>query len=297
MIHVEGMGWFGAITTLALERAGVPFTWSDIDTRFQAWRASTGIVYPAGDDRSQDNRQRWIRWVMDGWLPKDTAKLAHYVYSHKAPPHEGKYEQVPWWGYDHLNLAASPAVAVDVKAIVTEARSRFAEQRVPAGGIDRPTIVAHGHDRAAGWVWGWSRKVALKLPHGTNDMVAFYGKRHRFDLVYAYPVPDEPGWWWAGSALVNEKKPHVRTPTALSYEWERWMQGQRELFRVLEVVRVQPFEQGWRPKPIKGDAGLIKISEVDGEVPTIVFPALWHSGVRWAPGLVEHAVAWAASFR
>jgi len=29
----------------------------------------------------------------------------------------------------------------------------------------------------------------------------------------------------------------------------------------------------------------------------ITFPALWHSGVRWAPQLVEQATSWAASFR
>lgn len=292
-VHIEGMGWFGSITALALERAGVPFTWHDTDAQHTAWKASTGFVYPAGDDRTELNRMKWYRWVTDQWLPEGVAKICDYQYAHKNPPHDA-----PYTGHldreSGLRQSSQQAVCVNVQAIVTEARSRFAEQRrdhVPSG----PRIVAHGGERAKGWVWGWSRKVALKTP-SRQVVAAYYGKRHRFDLTYAYPVPDEEGWWYAGSALVNEKRPRERSLTELTAEWQRWLEAKAILFPALEVIRVQPFVQGWRPKPAKEDDGQLLINE--GKVdPTLVFPALWHSGVRWAPTLVEQATSWAASWR
>lgn len=294
MIHIEGMGWFGSITALALERVGVPFTWSDIDSPQQAWRASTGIVYPAGDERSEENRARWRRWVMDQWLPEDTAKLVQYVFAHKKPPHDGRYAVEAYHGYSKAGLASARAVAVNVQALVTEARSRFAASRVAVTPADGPLVVAHGHARKGAWVWGWSRKVALATPPDAIRS-AYYGKRHRFDLTYAYPVAGEDGWWYAGSALVTEKTPRVRNRNELANEWHRWLDAQAELFPYLKVTRTQPFVQGWRPKPIAGDKGELVMDEA-GSRPVLTFPALWHSGVRWAPLLVEQAVAWSSSF-
>lgn len=299
MIHIEGMGWFGSITALALERAEVPFTWHDSGAAHTAWKASTGIVYPAGDERSELNRHRWQRWVLDGWLPNGSAKMVQYQFAHKKPPHEGAYE---WRRLSSgLGVAAHSAVAVAVQTIVTEARSRFEHSRLGAAPRGTPTIVAHGHERAKGWVWGWSRKVALANT-GEAVLAAYYGKRHRFDLTYLYPVADEPGWWYAGSALVNERKPRERTATELTAEWMRWCEAKEALFPALKVLRVQPMVQGWRPKPASTDDGQLIIDEqpIPGGgplVPRLVYPALWHSGVRWAPTLVEQATSWAASFR
>jgi len=291
MIHIEGMGWFGAITALALERANIAFTWSDNNSAHTAWKASTGIVYPAGDDRTEANRQKWTRWVLDQWLPKDSAKLCQYVFAHKKPPHEGQYPFAPYHDYHRASVAGVHAVCVDVQRIVTEARSRFADRLLRVEPVDVPRIVAHGGPRAAAWVWGWSRKVHLETPPD-SVRAAYYGKRHRFDLTYAYPVPDEDGWWYAGSALVTERTQRVRSREELNTEWGRWMNSTAELFPYLRVMRTQPFVQGWRPKPKPGDKGLMTYEDN-----VITFPALWHSGVRWAPQLVEQATSWAASFR
>lgn len=286
-IHIEGMGWFGAATALALERAGLSFTWSDADHWAQAWKASTGLVYPAGDDRSEANRHRWIRWVLeDSWVPNGTAKLCAYAFAHLKPPHEGRYETERWQG---LRMGASMAVCVNAAAIVHEARSRFADRRDQAPDPRARTIIAHSGARRVGWVWGWSRKVSFtgyEHPAG----VALYGKRHRFDLTYAYPVPDEPGWWWAGSALVNERRPRQREAVELQAQWVRWDEARRVLFPQMVVNRTQPIQQGWRPKPATGDDGMLLVTRE-----RLQFPALWHSGVRWAPELIEGAVRWAAT--
>lgn len=296
MIHIEGMGWFGSITALALERAGIPFTWHDTDNGHTSWKASTGMVYPAGDERTEINRGKWVRWVLDQWLPDGSAKMCQYVFAHKKPPHDGEYETTPYHDYHRATLAGVAAVSVNVQRIVTEARSRFADGRLDRAPLGEPRIVAHGGARAAAWVWGWSRKVALETPHDAVR-AAYYGKRHRFDLTYAYPVADEDGWWYAGSALVTEKTRRTRDRDELNVEWKRWMEASSELFPYLKVVRTQPFVQGWRPKPKPGDKGLMDYEDWANGTPVIVFPALWHSGVRWAPQLVEQATAWAASWR
>lgn len=292
MIHVEGMGWFGAVTALALERAGIEFTWSDIDSPTQAWKASTGIVYPAGDDRTERERLSWTRWwLSDDWLPDHTVRPVTYGFTHKAPPHGGKYEWARWSYVPEVKIAAKHAFAVDVQAIVVEARSRFAERRCEYVDPARSKIVAHGARRAVGWVWGWSRKVNLRWPGGVEaDGMSLYGKVHRFGLCYAYPVGAQPGWWWAGSALVNERRPRERDGRELADYYERWRSDFARLYPGVDVVESghEPIRQGWRPKPSESDPALLGLTDT-----RCVFPALWHSGVRWAPSLVEGAVQWA----
>lgn len=291
MIHIEGMGWFGAMTALALEREGIEFTWDDIDSPYQAWRASTGMVYPAGDDRSERNRHAWVGMVLNyrngDLLPAGTAKLCNYAFAHRRPPHEGRYPTAPWNG---LRMASDMGVSVNVAAIVHEARSRFADRRTDAVQSGQRIIVAHGGHRRVRWVWGWSRKISF-TGYEHPFAVALYGKRHRFDLTYAYPVPNEPGWWWAGSVLTNERTPRERTPEELQAQWARWYESARILFPRMRIRNTRAIQQGWRPKPSKEDAGYL----VEGN--SLQFPALWHSGVRWAPELIEGAVKWASRVR
>lgn len=297
MIVIEGMGWFGAMTALAFEREGIPFWWYDPDFPFNAWEASTGIVYPAGDDRSERNRQAWFRWMLEGWLPPYTTRRVAYGYAHKSPPHEGRYQ--PNLDLGWLRVSPLSAVAVGVQALVHEARRRFASRRL-AGPSDRdqlgsPRVIAWTPPGVRiGWVWGWSRQVALFLPpelarlYGTN--LSLYGKVNRWALTYAYPVGDKPDWWWAGSSLVNEKRPRLRSEEELRTCYKRWAVDFSELFPGVEVRagREQEIQQGWRPKPPKMDAGYPRVDEQ-----LFVYPALWHSGVRWAPELVEGCISWA----
>lgn len=297
-IHVEGMGWFGAITTLALERAGIDFTWSDIETPVQAWRASTGIVYPAGDHLSQDNHRRWAEWLAEGWLPVDTVERVPYGFAHKSPPHEGNYRIAADFGW--LRVGSIPAYAVNVQAIVAEARSRFAIHHTGGPSPDQSVIVAHGHARSAGWVWGWSRKVSLIMPPELTGesygRTVLYGKTHRFALTYAYPVAGEPDWWYAGSALVNQTRPAPRDEAAVTKEWRRWWEDFHELFPGVGFARrMGPIIQGWRPKPRRDTQPSMEYQyhPSTGEPVGIRFPALWHSGVRWAPDLVLRAGLWA----
>jgi hypothetical protein len=302
-VLIRGMGWFGAITAWALDREGVSFRWCDNDSPYQAWRASTGIVYPAGDDRSQRNLSAWMRWLHLGahqWLPPGAGTAAYYGFAHRRPPHGGRYkmDDLGW-----VRVATQLAVAVDPQRIVQEARDWFADARVECsaqvgyGGFDREIVACTPPPVRAGWVWGWSSKVKLIMPEWHSHMtvrlahghpLALYGKIGRWGLTYAYPVASEPGWWYAGSSLINEGRPRVRTEEEVSGYRGLWVRDFHRLFPDVTINASRAPVQGWRPKPPRDDPG-----EVTFTHERATYPALWHSGVRWAPELVEEVVRWA----
>lgn len=290
MIHIEGMGWFGAALALRLDHERIPFTWHDTDTRWTSWQASTGIAYPAGDDRSNRNLTLWhtLPTTYPGFAPYTTN--TSYVYKHKKPPHQGKYPVI-----DHgwARIASVPAVTVDVPALVPAVREQFAARRVHAAPDNVPTIAAHGYTkRLDHYVWGWSAPVKLDttaldtLPdRGPGNRYAFYGRVHRFQMAYAYPIVTRPGWYRAGSALVVQRTAqHGKPGTHL----DRWAEGFTTLFPAIPILNAEPAIEGWRPAADSEDTGLI----TDGGNRRIEFPPLWHSGVRWAPELIDAAIRW-----
>lgn len=283
MIHIEGMGLLGSLTGLYLEDKGIDFTWSDIDSNFVAWRASTGVVYPAGDSDSQRGLGTWKQWLKESWLPSGAAVECEYVYHHKNPPHEGKYR--PQIDFGDMRLAPSGhAVAVNVPKIVNAARSQFAERRAEQPGQNDFVIRAHGFtDRLLKTMWGWTVPVRLEFPDDlraatSGRQVAFYSRRNRFQIVYAYPIPGTE-WHWSGSSLISQQTAHTLNPEK---HYELWKQSWSINFpRVPIVDRKEPI-QGWRPRPRPDDN-----TKVRRDSNGISYPALWHSGVRWAPNVIE----------
>jgi hypothetical protein len=273
------MGWFGSATALALERAGIPFTWNEINSPVQAWRASTGMVYPAGDARSRRNLDLWWNWYESKLFPPRTVTPVAYVYKHKHPPHEGHYDQLDLGPF---RVAKLSAIAVDVPFIVDSARLQFAGRRREAAPRGARVIRTHGFtERCAGFRWGWSCQVQLDLPPelaGLAHRPALYSRRGRFQIVYAYVIPTKPGWWWAGSSLVPQQ---VAKPLDAHKHLERWLDAWRELWPSVPVTGVGELTQGWRPVPVEGDTGTLDMRSV---------PPLWHSGVRWAPEIVDRLV-------
>jgi len=43
-LHIEGMGWLGAVTARVLAERSSSFGWHDTDAPYTAWKASTGIA-------------------------------------------------------------------------------------------------------------------------------------------------------------------------------------------------------------------------------------------------------------
>lgn len=286
MIHLEGMGVLGALTALRLADADIEFTWHDPESPHVAWKACTGMIYPAGDDWSTRNLTLWARWAEQGWLPAGVLAPACYVYAHKNPPHEGRYRTA---AVGSLTMADTPAYTLNAPALVHAARSRFAQRRRDAAPPNARLVVAHGYRRANSFMWGWSAKVQLHLSPALAALPhppALYGRKVR-QLTYAYPVPGEPGRWWAGSSLVRQTAT-VRALDAAKH-FRRWRRDLHEVYRGEVAVAAQtgPVLQGWRPRPVRDDRAPVPTAEPDG---TIVYPALWHSGVRWAPLAVDHAL-------
>lgn len=290
MIHIEGMGWLGSALAYSLHARGVRFTWSDTDVEHTAYRACTGIVYPAGDSRSTANLVRWAEWIRQRRLPRATVMEATYAYAHKRPPHGGIY--TPRVDLGWLRVANAPCVAVDAWAVVRGARVLFKDWRTEGPRKRDRLVRAHGHtERREGWVWGWSRPVRLTFPPEVTeavlepDRLALYGKVHRFALTYAYPIPTTPWLWWAGSSLVNERTPRVRSAGERDDTWLRWLRDFTALFPGVIPLTKGEMTQGWRPRPAPDDLG-----ELTEDEHSLTFPPLWHSGVRWAPLLVDEAV-------
>ncbi|UOW92989.1 oxidoreductase [Gordonia phage CaiB] len=284
-IHIEGMGWLGAVTALCLERQGIEFTWHDIDAPHVAWKASTGLVYPAGDERSTRDMKLWGSWYRSGVFPSGTVEKVAYVYGHKAPPHEGRYDTSRL--SPHLTLAHAPCYAVNAPEIVRFARRRFAAVQAPDPGTGT-LIRAHAGRRLDVQMWGWNVPVRLKLPTPLADAdirPAIYGRRVR-RIAYAYPIPGTDQWW-GGSTLIRQSKP--RELDVMKHV-QRWLTDFTALFPEVGVeIAAEPM-QGWRPRPAENDTSNMP-RWARGDRPTIEYPPLWHSGIRWSPAVLQWTLA------
>lgn len=289
MLHIEGMGLLGSLAAFNLADRGATFTWSDIDSGVTAWRASTGMVYPAGDARSQHGLRAWKDWVGKSWMPTAAAVECAYVYHHKHPPHQGPYKAA----YDLGDMRVAPkgnAVAVNVPLLVEEARARFADQRVAQSADDDFVIRAHGFtDRLGKLMWGWTVPVKLVVPDELQDItgeqqIAFYSRRHRFQIVYAYPIPGTE-WHWSGSTLLPQTTPKEMN---VSKFFDRWLEAWHYNFPRVPVIATGEPIQGWRPRPSDepSDNDLVR-----RDARGLTFPPLWHSGVRWSPLVIEQMLA------
>jgi hypothetical protein len=177
---------------------------------------------------------------------------------------------------------------VNVPRFVGEVRQEVALMRAARPTGPHVLIRAHGFtERLHRWVWGWNRPVHLSLaPELTAKLYlqhpAIYCREGRYVMAYAYPIPGQPGTWWAGSSLIPQKRPHQLDVVKHSATWlERF-------------TRLAPFAtvdswgdpvQGWRPQGRPDDTGY-----PTRENDVITFPPLWHSGVRWGPSTVHRAL-------
>lgn len=287
-VHIEGMGWMGSVLAYRLRMHGIPFTWNDTEQDHVAWRASTGLVYPAGDRRTLDNLQLWERWYADRFLPEGTVCRSVYAFTQARPPHGGRY---PVTDLGWVRAARASCFSVNVAEVVRAARREFADSRTPGPPAgDGRRITAHGFgSRLSKVMWGWSAKVRLGIPDellAVGARPALYSRPadHPFRMFYAYPCPGED-LWWAGSALVGQHRPRELDAAA---HFERWREiFTREVFPSVPVTEAQPPVQGWRPRGTDTDTG--RLQYLGG---ALVFPPLWHSGVRWAPQLINDAVKW-----
>lgn len=294
MIHIEGMGWLGAVTAFRLHTAGIPFTWHDLGTAATAWQACLGMVYPAGDNHSKVNMHRWACLHRDTALPPGTITETAFAYTTPGPPHDGGYH--PLLDLKWIRIANTAAYAVNVQAIVLAARRQFAVHRTPAPHPGQPVIVAHGDTgRRHGWSWGWSMPLRLLLPEPLRAVlpdrpVALHSRPHRFMTAVVVPIPGRPDWYRVGSASMPQRRPRE---LALNRHIETWRRQASDQFPGLRVLEAGPPVHGWRPRPATDDTPVPIESTRDDGAPQLVYPPLGDLGVRWAPTLTDQALSWA----
>lgn len=284
-LHLEGMGLLGNLLAHRLDQLGLEYTWHDASTR-NAWRASTGLVYSDEDERSQVGLARWLQQLNDPWLGQFAEECA-FVYTHKNPPHGARYAAT-----DLGAMRVAPrgnAVAVNVAQLVQRGQGLRRERRTAAPEPWERLVRAHGFTERLGSVsWGWSARVRLDTSavdaHCGGLRPVFYSRNGRFQMVYAYPSPGTE-YWLAGSVMVNQRQAHdVPEPMVLRH-LDRWVEAWRKLWPSIPLLSIGSPVQGWRPRPaVQGD------SEVLDEGGVITLPALWHSGVRWSPQVIDQAI-------
>lgn len=273
MIHIEGMGALGSQVALALDEIGEPFTWSDTDERWVAWKASTGCVYPSGDAHLEAGRRWWLAAIEAGRF-EGIAAPAPYRFAHLSPPHGGGYSYADL-ASGRLREAMPPAVTVNVERLVTTTRERFADRRAePEPGAT--VVVAHTTpERGDGYLWGWSARVRFAEPEpSTRGRAVYNAKKHRYNNTYAYPVPGTDQWW-AGSTMQMVREPREREARAHVAEWT----VNAGALLGLAAIEVGEIRQGWRPRRRKDDPGDVRQDDRG----RWVLPPIATSGIQTGP--------------
>lgn len=278
-VHLQGFGWTGSYLAWRLESEGIPFTWEDSDEAICAWKASTGSVYPCGEEEEQRAYEYWRQWKAPEQVRHAVCE-APYWYTSKGAPHAGKWDPVVDLGF--IRRHPLPSLHVNVQQFVRATRREFRDRRRMMAAPGATVLVSHGFgDRLSSYVWGWSRRVRLDYDTRVfGDRACFYCRDGRYVLAYAYPVPGEPGLWYAGSSMISQKSAHSLDMESKYATWasqfERLMQG------TVQVTSVGALTEGWRPKPVKGDERLV--SQVGT---SLAIRPMGASGVRMAPALAE----------
>ncbi len=289
MIHLEGFGVIGCTLAWVLRDHGIQFTWSDIDASVCAWKACTGAVYPSSDPRDARGYHGWSEWFIDPpWKPllqRRIVESADYWYRTKQPPHGYHGEPVRIVG--SLRLHQQPSYHLNAQRFVEETRTLFARAQAPPAAGDQ-IVVAHGfNERLRRYVWGWTRPVILDTTQLGSQLIrpSVYLRRGRVIMAYAYPMPGDNHWWYAGSTLLVQRVAKSRDMTK---DFERWLARWNDMTDGLLPVRGWgTLVQGWRPSTgsvADERAQPLWTRRDDGAL--VVMPC-WHSGVRWLPCLVD----------
>ena len=293
-IHLTGMGVTGSLVALMLRRKRVAFTWSDSDVTINAWRASTGGVFPAGRSGSDayEGYHFWHAAHLQGVLPRDIFDSAPYLYNTKAPPHGAPKGATTSLG--NLNLYPRPSLHFNPQRLVQYVRALEEKSRRdarPAGSLD---IVTHGFQgpragiNAPTFQWGWSTKVRAEIRQAKalaklNPLPpSLYLRKGKFVMAYLYPVPGEAGVHYFGSHMIAQKQPKA---LEIPPKFEALRTRAFELSRgdLLKMKAIAEPVQGWRPIAGAGWDG--RWIALDGSSRILCKP-MGSSGFRYAPMLL-----------
>jgi hypothetical protein len=282
LIHVEGMGVVGSLLAWQLEARGVAWSWSDNESKVNAWSASTGSIFATGEASDMACMEVWDSWRRRAPWAKHLAHCveeAAWWYSTKAAPHGSKLKHVS--EFRGLRRGPKNSLHFNSQLFVPETRKLLASRRELAPPKGARVIVSHGFgSRLSHYVWGWARLVRIEGLEQNSLRPCVYLRKGKFVMAYAYPVPNTP-YWYAGSSLISQQTP--KDLTVLD-KYARWKTNFEELSGgAVQVVEESEFLTGWRPVPLSDREPLLKLSQ-DGSV--LVRPQ-GHSGVRKSPAIVS----------
>jgi hypothetical protein len=323
-VYIEGMGVLGSLLAWELELKRIPFTWYDSGSEINAWRASTGCIYPSGH---ADEREAYDAWAVrinqnGGTVPVSRAHLvnalpwdvdfpnvvrpagiterAAFWYVTQKPPHDFKGKEAAELGV--MRLHPLPSYHLNPQRLVLQTREAFGDRREVGPLSDRererrPVVIAHGFGRRlVRYVWGWSARVNLTLDRaltkasGKGVRPAFYLRQNRFTMAYAYPVAGSSGEWYAGSATIVQSEPRDLN---IIDKYDAWKERLERLaagnVKVKSLVSGS-IQQGWRPDHAKHDTLDIEVIDRERRPPVIIFPSAGHSGVRMSPRIIKQTI-------
>ena len=270
-VHLQGFGWVGAYLALRLSQEGHQITWEDNDSPYTAWRASTGCIYPSGDEWEMQSYVYWLEHP----LHHAFMCFAPFWYGSKGSPHSGRWRAVTDLGA--LRRHRLPTLHVNVQAFVEYQRDQWRHRRQ-----ERPegALLIRGAQPTR-YMWGWSAKARLNW-RGLSEHSApcIYLKPNKFETLYAYPAPNEQTHY-VGSAMIAQREPRK---LKLADKILRWEDRFESLTGGLAYVeQFTEYRQGWRPYGPDEAWNARRLVARLGES-LEVYP-MRHSGVRLAPAL------------
>lgn len=309
-VHLEGMGVMGALTAYQLQALGVSFTWHERETYeqqqtisptdyFTAWHASTGAIFPTGNVADIRCKDIWEGEFREAY-PEGIVQSAQWWFGAKKPPHEAPIQVVNEVG--GLKMGSQGSLHVDAQRLVRQARQDFAASRISMSELSRDPGQAHRCDLyliSHGWqpqrlthvYWGWTRRIKLKFnSEEISPNSAFYFRKDRFFIRYAYPIGGS-GWWYAGSTITRQKEAkHV--PGRAEREYERWKKDFLELTNgMVEIVEEGAHIEGWRPAMGKmhdespAQYEVISYPKTQVHPNYMHYPSRSHDGIRRFPDI------------
>ncbi len=260
-IHLVGLGVNGSILARALAWEGHTFSWNDSEVDgnpapHTAWNASTGCIYPSGDNICNRNYELFPASASILGIKYETAD---YSFTQSSIPHKGvdaKFyvESELSTPQGRLAFMNRPSYHVNPQELVLSTRKLFAERYRATPPVWSQIIVTHGFHKAkpTDYRWGWSAAVTLKLRpelimHTRNHKrICFNLKDGRFRPYYLYPKEGTNEYYF-GTAFQYQKIP-------------KSLDGRDKMEKLLEFLKGNPIasladitaipgtlREGWRP--------------------------------------------------
>jgi hypothetical protein len=284
-VHVTGCGLLGAFILQALDKRGIEFTWSDVDSPYTAWMASTGAILPQDDSSYELAAKGYRNWV--GLLESA----------------DGKWR----WIEPTIHITRGvrderPSWIMDVPGYVRWVRELYAPHRVPQEVPAKLRIRARGVMEVEPFnpipVWGWRSLVSLNVKETPRPSYHFVHPRRPVDWVagglYLYPCPWNWQLWLAGSDTLLQKHP-IEQDQRAEQKINEFVEAAN--LNGIELERVGNVEliQGWRPKPRlsmkKAFGESLYFEPMEG---VVLVRSLYKSGVQCGPMLAAEVaeLAW-----